>query len=127
MASKRYTLGIDIGTTGYRCIVVGLEGRCLGEETSAYSLLSPRASWAEQDPEGMPQEKSNFLRLTRQMDTYSHDRYTLPIENHHGLHGALDFEDPMLGSLGSGRRRGSPSEGTAIGEGRRGVVDVSAN
>ncbi len=53
MSSKRYILGIDIGTTGCKCIVVDLEGRCLGEETSSYSILSPYASWAEQDPEAV--------------------------------------------------------------------------
>ncbi|HAL62421.1 MAG TPA: gluconate kinase, partial [Chloroflexi bacterium] len=53
MSSKRYILGIDIGTTGCKCIVVDLEGRCLGEGTSLYSILSPYASWAEQDPEAV--------------------------------------------------------------------------
>lgn len=53
MSSKRYILGIDIGTTGCKCIVVNLEGTCLGEETSPYSILSPYASWAEQDPEAV--------------------------------------------------------------------------
>lgn len=51
MASKRYILGIDIGTTGCKCIVLDLGGTCLGEETSPYSILSPYASWAEQDAE----------------------------------------------------------------------------
>jgi len=53
LSSKRYILGIDIGTTGCKCIVVDLEGKCLGEETSPYSILSPYASWAEQDPEAV--------------------------------------------------------------------------
>jgi len=53
LSSKRYILGIDIGTTGCKCIVVDLEGTCLGEETSPYSILSPHASWAEQDPEAV--------------------------------------------------------------------------
>jgi len=51
LSSKRYILGIDIGTTGCKCLVVDLEGRCLGEGTSPYSILSPYASWAEQEPE----------------------------------------------------------------------------
>lgn len=53
MSSKRYILGIDIGTTGCKCIVVDLEGRCLGEEANPYSILSPHPSWAEQDPEAV--------------------------------------------------------------------------
>lgn len=53
MSSKRYILGIDIGTTGCKCIVVDLEGKCLGKGTSPYSILSPHPSWAEQDPESV--------------------------------------------------------------------------
>jgi len=53
LSSKRYILGVDIGTTGCKCIVVDLEGRCLGEGTSPYSILSPYPSWAEQDPEAV--------------------------------------------------------------------------
>lgn len=51
MSSRRYILGIDIGTTGCKCIVVDLEGKCLGEGSSPYSILSPHASWGEQEPE----------------------------------------------------------------------------
>ncbi len=53
MSSKRYILGVDIGTTGCKCIIVDLEGRCLGEGTSPYSILSPHPSWAEQDPDAV--------------------------------------------------------------------------
>jgi gluconokinase len=46
-------VGIDIGTTSCKGIVVDLKGKCLGEATSPYSILSPCASWAEQDPEAV--------------------------------------------------------------------------
>lgn len=53
MSLRRYLLGIDIGTTSCKCIVVDPEGRSLGEGTTPYSILSPQASWAEQDPEAV--------------------------------------------------------------------------
>lgn len=51
MSSKRYILGIDIGTTSCKGAVVDLEGECLGEGIGPYSTVSPYASWMEQDPE----------------------------------------------------------------------------
>jgi gluconokinase len=53
LSSKRYLLGIDVGTTNCKCIVVDLEGRLLGEGTSSYATLSPHPLWAEQDPESV--------------------------------------------------------------------------
>jgi len=53
LSAGKYILGIDIGTTGCKCIVADLEGKCLGEGSSPYSILSPHASWAEQDPEAV--------------------------------------------------------------------------
>ncbi|TAK22120.1 MAG: gluconate kinase [Chloroflexota bacterium] len=43
-------LGIDLGTTGVRALVVDLDGRTLGEAAQEYPLHTPRSGWAEQDP-----------------------------------------------------------------------------
>ncbi|MBI2941394.1 MAG: xylulokinase [Chloroflexi bacterium] len=43
-------LGIDVGTTGTRAIVVDPRGRILGGATAEYPLHTPRPLWAEQDP-----------------------------------------------------------------------------
>lgn len=47
-----YFLGIDLGTTGARAIVVdGEDGRVVAGATSEYPLDAPRPLWAEQNPE----------------------------------------------------------------------------
>src|SRR5262245_63111548 len=47
-----HLLGIDIGTTGARAIVVdAADGRVVAGATSDYPLHTPRPLWAEQDPD----------------------------------------------------------------------------
>lgn len=47
-----YLLGIDIGTSGARAIVVnGSDGRVVAGATTEYSLATPQPLWAEQNPE----------------------------------------------------------------------------
>src|SRR5690349_4745218 len=46
-----YFMGIDIGTTGVRAIVVeGETGRVIAGATAEYPLYTPQPLWAEQDP-----------------------------------------------------------------------------
>jgi xylulokinase len=44
-------LGIDIGTSGTKTLVIDNEGRALGAATAEYPLSTPRPGWAEQDPD----------------------------------------------------------------------------
>lgn len=46
-----YLLGIDIGTSGTRAVVVHPEGQVLGAATAEYPMATPYPLWAEQDPE----------------------------------------------------------------------------
>ena len=43
-------LGIDIGTSGAKCVVVDPEGRVVARAVNGYPLETPRPGWAEQDP-----------------------------------------------------------------------------
>lgn len=44
-------LGIDVGTSGSRALVLGEDGRLLGSSTAEHAAFrSPHAAWAEQDP-----------------------------------------------------------------------------
>ena len=49
MHTKRM-LGIDIGTTATKVIIIDEKGTILGENQSASTLLSKHATWAEEDP-----------------------------------------------------------------------------
>jgi xylulokinase len=44
-------LGIDVGTTGAKAILISAEGRVLGSATTEYPLLMPQPGGTEQDPE----------------------------------------------------------------------------
>ncbi|PQA72145.1 xylulokinase [Brucella oryzae] len=43
-------LGIDIGTSGCKALLVSVEGDILASSTATYALSQPRAGWTEQDP-----------------------------------------------------------------------------
>ncbi len=43
-------LGLDIGTTGVKGILIDAEGAMVAEATAPHDLLSPRPGWAEEDP-----------------------------------------------------------------------------
>lgn len=44
-------IGLDVGTTGCKAIVVNLEGKVLGEAYREYPLVHPQPGWAELDPD----------------------------------------------------------------------------
>ena len=46
-----YTLGIDLGTTGVRVLLVSGEGDIVATGNGEYPLLTPKPNWTEQDPE----------------------------------------------------------------------------
>jgi len=46
-----YLLGIDVGTTGTRALLIDDHGNLVGSATNDYPMYTPRPQWAEQDPE----------------------------------------------------------------------------
>ena len=46
----RYTLGIDVGTSGTKTLLTDETGRVVSEELREYKMSQPRNGWAEQDP-----------------------------------------------------------------------------
>ncbi len=45
-----YLMGIDIGTSNVKIIVISAEGELVAIETSSYPLYSPQPGWSEQNP-----------------------------------------------------------------------------
>jgi xylulokinase len=45
-----YLVGVDIGTSGTKTILIDETGRVLARSTMEYPLYSPRPLWSEQDP-----------------------------------------------------------------------------
>lgn len=48
---RQYAMGIDIGTTGVKTILISDDGQLVAEETVAHDLLSVRPGWAEERAE----------------------------------------------------------------------------
>ncbi|MFP6650236.1 MAG: FGGY family carbohydrate kinase, partial [Pirellulaceae bacterium] len=44
-------LGIDIGTSGTKTLLVSATGKILAEASATYPCYHPRPLWSEQDPE----------------------------------------------------------------------------
>lgn len=47
----RYTLGVDLGTTGAKALLVSETGDVTASASTEYPLLIPRPNWAEQEPQ----------------------------------------------------------------------------
>ena len=45
-----YLMGIDVGTTGVKLVIIDSRGGGITSETQEYPLLTPRPGWAEQNP-----------------------------------------------------------------------------
>jgi xylulokinase len=46
-----YVMGIDIGTTGVKTVLISEEGNVVAGSTEPYPLYSPKPSWFEQNPD----------------------------------------------------------------------------
>jgi xylulokinase len=50
MAKQECVLGIDVGTTGTRALLIDAAGRVVAGATAEYPMFTPRPLWAEQHP-----------------------------------------------------------------------------
>ncbi len=46
-----YTIGIDIGTSGTKSLLIDPDGNIIAEASAAYEVSMPKPMWTEQDPE----------------------------------------------------------------------------
>jgi len=44
-------LGLDLGSSSLKALLLGVDGRVLGERSAGYPTRAPRPGWAEQDPD----------------------------------------------------------------------------
>lgn len=50
---KKYVIGIDVGTTGTKAMVVDLKGNNLGSSYRDYPFITPKDKWVELDPKNL--------------------------------------------------------------------------
>ena len=48
--SRKYLIGLDIGTSGAKCIIADDQGSVVASSTQEYPLYTPKPGWAEQNP-----------------------------------------------------------------------------
>jgi xylulokinase len=60
--SAELLLGLDVGTTGIKALLIDRTGRVAGEALSEYPMSSPHPLWAEQDPEDWWQATVRSIR-----------------------------------------------------------------
>ncbi len=46
-----YTIGVDIGTSGTKSLLIDPDGNILAESSASYGVSMPKPLWSEQDPE----------------------------------------------------------------------------
>ena len=46
-----YFLGVDIGTSGTKTLLIDNEGKIHAEASKTYGLSHPKPLWSEQDPQ----------------------------------------------------------------------------
>lgn len=46
-------IGLDVGTTAVKALLVDIEGRIISSASYKYKLMTPRSDWVEQDPEDL--------------------------------------------------------------------------
>lgn len=63
---KKYALGLDVGTSGVKGIIIDEDGTRVASATEEYPLSTPKPNWAEQDPEDWWQAS---LRVVRKLTT----------------------------------------------------------
>jgi len=59
---RTYLLGIDVGTTGSKALLIDPRGAVRAGVTTEYELRTPRPLWAEQDPEDWWRATVNSVR-----------------------------------------------------------------
>lgn len=57
-----YLIGLDIGTSAVKGILIDEKGNLEGEASSPYSVSNPKAGWSEQDPEDWWQATLEVLK-----------------------------------------------------------------
>ncbi len=62
MSPQPATIGIDIGTSGAKGVLLGAAGAVLARASATYPLLTPRPGWTEQEPEAWWQATVTVLQ-----------------------------------------------------------------
>jgi xylulokinase len=96
-------VGIDVGTSGVKALALSETGEILGRAESGYPLSTPRAGWAEQEPEhwwNAAQAALDELNVDRASIGYSGQMHGLVVLDERGevLRPAILWNDQRTGA-----------------------------
>ncbi len=69
-----YLIGIDLGTSSCKVCAVDVSGRPLGTRSAGFPTVTPRAGWAEQDPERWAPAVTQATRQLLSESSFSPER-----------------------------------------------------
>jgi len=97
MTAPEATLGIDLGTSGVKALLLGANGELVDRETVRLEVSRPRPLWSEQDPEDWWQAtRTAIARLRERSDSALSSVRAIGLSGQ--MHGAtlLDDSDRVL-------------------------------
>lgn len=62
MKTLQYTLGLDIGTSAVKALLMDKNGEIVAENSESYPLYTPNPGWAEQNPEDWWQASQKVIK-----------------------------------------------------------------
>lgn len=61
-----YYIGLDLGTSGLKGLLVDNNGKILKEESASYPVSYPQSGWSEQSPEDWLKAATDVLTRQKQ-------------------------------------------------------------
>jgi xylulokinase len=120
-------LGLDVGTTGVRCVAVDESGALLADAGQEYPLSAPRPGWSEQQPEDWWKASRSVISQVAGM--VGHDIGGVGLAGQ--MHGAvfLDSADAVIrpAILWNDQRTGPECEAITERVGARRLTEITGN
>lgn len=69
----KYLIGLDVGTSAVKALLLSTEGNVVGSHTAEYPLYSPQPGWSEQNPEDMWKASAQAVRGVLEKHSVSPD------------------------------------------------------
>lgn len=89
MSTRGHCIGLDVGTSGVKALLVTSDGHVVASASEDYPLLTPRPGWTEQEPEAWWQASCRVLRGLAEKTDLPIDGIGLTGQ----MHGAVFLDD----------------------------------
>lgn len=125
-----YLLGLDVGTSGAKAVLIADDGRVLATATEEYPLSTPQPLWSEQDPaDWWRGSQAALRRVVAESGVAANEIVGLGLTGQ--MHGAvfLDAQDAVIRPAllwNDGRTQAQCDEITALVGGER-LIEIAGN